>query len=156
MLDAETRVELAANLADAERSKVPMAPLTAGSAEGARVVGHKVGLSPEAMQQMMGVIATPLTGGHEDHVRTAEQFFANGAVLTCDGAVVAEGRSDAVLGNPVTAVAWLTRKVDSFDVRLKAGDVVLPGSCTQAIDAHPGDHFVADFAKLGSVGLTFE
>ena len=41
------------------------------------------------------------------------------AVLTRNGEVVAEGRSDAVLGNPVTAVAWLARKVESFGVRLK-------------------------------------
>ncbi len=78
------------------------------------------------------------------------------AVLTRNGEVVAEGRSDAVLGNPVTAVAWLARKVESFGVRLRKGDVVLPGSCTRAIDARPGDEFVADFAGLGSVRLSFE
>lgn len=78
------------------------------------------------------------------------------AVLTRNGEVVAEGRSDAVLGNPVTAVAWLARKVDSFGVRLKAGDIVLPGSCTRAIDARSGDAFVADFAGLGSVRLSFD
>ncbi|MGV0835520.1 2-keto-4-pentenoate hydratase [Mycolicibacterium thermoresistibile] len=78
------------------------------------------------------------------------------AVLTNNGEVVAEGRSDAVLGNPVTAVAWLARKVDSFGVRLRAGDIVLPGSCTRAIDAPAGSHFVADFSGLGSVQLTFE
>ncbi len=78
------------------------------------------------------------------------------ATLTNNGEVVAEGRSDAVLGNPVTAVAWLARKVDSFGVRLKAGDIVLPGSCTRAIDAPPGSHFVADFTGLGSVRLDFE
>jgi 2-keto-4-pentenoate hydratase len=78
------------------------------------------------------------------------------AVVTCNGEVVAKGRSDAVLGNPVTAVAWLARKVESFGVRLRAGDVVLPGSCTRAIDAHPGDNFVAEFAGLGAVGLSFE
>ncbi len=78
------------------------------------------------------------------------------AVLTRNGEVVAEGRSDAVLGNPVTAVAWLARKVDGFGVRLRAGDIVLPGSCTRAIDARPGDAFVADFAGLGSVRLSFD
>lgn len=78
------------------------------------------------------------------------------AVLTNNGEVVAEGRSDAVLGNPVTAVAWLARKVEGFGVRLKAGDIVLPGSCTRAIDAPPGSNFVADFAGLGSVHLSFE
>jgi 2-keto-4-pentenoate hydratase len=78
------------------------------------------------------------------------------AALTRNGEVVAKGRSDAVLGNPVTAVAWLARKVDSFGVRLKAGDIVLPGSCTKAFDATPGDDFVADFDGLGSVHLSFE
>ena len=78
------------------------------------------------------------------------------AVLRRNGEVVAEGRSDAVLGNPVTSVAWLARKVDQFGVRLRAGDIVLPGSCTRAIDARPGDDFVADFDGLGSVHLSFE
>ena len=62
----------------------------------------------------------------------------------------------SLVGNPVTAVAWLARKVEGFGVRLKAGDIVLPGSCTRAIDAPPGSNFVADFAGLGSVRLTFE
>lgn len=75
MLSVATRAELAAELAEAERSRVPLTPLTANHpdidvvdayeiqlinirqrvAEGARVVGHKVGLSSEAMQKMMGV-----------------------------------------------------------------------------------------------------
>src|SRR6267154_1521613 len=75
MLTAGTRDELAADLAQAERSRQPIAPLTTATpdidvvdayeiqlinirqrvAEGARVVGHKVGLSSLAMQQMMGV-----------------------------------------------------------------------------------------------------
>jgi len=261
MLSVATREELAAELADAERSRVPMAPLTSihpdidvvdayeiqlinirqRVAEGARVVGHKVGLSSEAMQKMMGVdepdyghlladmevfedkpvpagrflyprvevevgfiLADDLPGAGctEDDVLAATAAFAPSielidtrikdwkialcdtiadnassagfvlgkervspkdidikgidAVLTRNGEFVAEGRSDAVLGNPVTAVAWLARKVDSFGVRLKAGDIVLPGSCTRAIDARPGDAFVADFTGLGSVRLSFE
>ena len=52
------------------------------------------------------------------------------AVLIRNGEKVAEGRSDAVLGNPVTAVAWLANKVASFGVTLEAGHVILPGSCT--------------------------
>lgn len=261
MLSVATREELAAELADAERSRVPMSPLTSNHpdidvvdayeiqlinirqrvAEGARVVGHKVGLSSEAMQKMMGVdepdyghlladmevfedqpvpagrflyprvevevgfiLADDLPGEGctEDDVLAATAAFAPSielidtrikdwkialcdtiadnassagfvlgkervspkdvdikgidAVLTRNGEVVAEGRSDAVLGNPVTAVAWLARKVDSFGVRLRAGDIVLPGSCTRAIDARPGDEFVADFTGLGSVRLSFE
>ncbi len=261
MLSVQTRDELAADLAEAERSRVPIAPLTDRNptidvvdayeiqlinirqrvAEGARVVGHKVGLSSKAMQQMMGVdepdyghlldemqafedtpvkagsylyprvevevgfvLAEDLPGAEctEDDVLAATAAFAPSielidtritdwkiklcdtiadnassagfvlgagrvapetvdiqsidAVLTRNGEVVANGRSDAVLGNPVTAVAWLARKVESFGVRLRKGDIVLPGSCTRAIDARPGDHFVAEFDGLGSVRLTFE
>ena len=261
MLSSAIRAELAAELADAERTRVPMSPLTAAHpgidvvdayeiqlinirqriAGGARVIGHKVGLSSEAMQKMMGVdepdyghllgdmevfedvpvntakylfprvevevgfiLAEDLPGAGctEDDVLAATAAYAPSielidtriqdwkialcdtiadnassagyvlgpervspkdiditgidAVLTRNGEVVAEGRSDAVLGNPVTAVAWLARKVDSFGVRLRAGDIVLPGSCTRAIDVRPGDAFVADFAGLGSVRLSFE
>jgi len=261
MLTVRVRDELAADLAEAERSKVAIAPLTTGNpgidvvdayeiqlinirqrvAEGARVIGHKVGLSSKAMQEMMDVdepdyghlldemqvfedrpvpagkylyprvevevgfvLADDLPGEGctEDDVLAATAAFAPAielidtrikdwkiklcdtiadnassagwvlgearvspkdvdiqnidAVLTRNGEVVAKGRSDAVLGNPVTAVAWLARKVDSFGVRLKAGDIVLPGSCTKAFDATPGDDFVADFDGLGSVHLSFE
>jgi 2-keto-4-pentenoate hydratase len=261
MIPLATRDELAADLAQAERSRQPIAPLTASHpeidvvdayeiqlinirqrvAEGARVVGHKVGLSSLAMQQMMGVdepdyghlldemqvfenkpvtaanylyprvevevgfiLAHDLPGAActEDHVVAATEAlvpsielidtritdwkialcdtiadnassagFVLGAgrvaptdiditqieaELTCNGEVVAKGRSDAVLGNPVTAVAWLARKVESFGVRLRAGDIVLPGSCTRAIDVRPGDNFVAEFAGLGAVRLSFE
>ncbi|MGB3232687.1 MAG: 2-keto-4-pentenoate hydratase [Mycobacterium sp.] len=261
MLSSEVREQLAADLAQAERSRVPISPPTDGNpdidvvdayeiqlinirarvADGARIIGHKVGLSSEAMQKMMNVdepdyghlldemqvfeevpvrserflyprvevevgfvLADDLPGAGctEDDVLAATAAFAPAielidtritnwqiklcdtiadnassagwvlgearvspkdvdvraidVVLTNNGEVVAEGRSDAVLGNPVTAVAWLARKVEAFGVRLKAGDIVLPGSCTRAIDAPAGSHFVADFSGLGSVQLSFE
>ena len=77
------------------------------------------------------------------------------AVLMRNGEKVAEGRSDAVLGNPVTAVAWLADKVAGFGVTLEAGHVILPGSMHRAIDVRPGDDFLADFEGFGSVSLTF-
>ncbi|MCU1622750.1 MAG: 2-keto-4-pentenoate hydratase [Frankiales bacterium] len=77
------------------------------------------------------------------------------ATLDINGERVAEGRSDAVLGDPTIAVAWLANKVAGFGVRLEAGHVVLPGSCTRAYDVKPGDDVVATFSGLGSVSLTF-
>jgi 2-keto-4-pentenoate hydratase len=67
----------------------------------------------------------------------------------------ARGNTSAVLGNPTTAVAWLAQKVASFGVKLEAGHVILPGSCTRAIDARPGDTFRAEFAGLGTVTASF-
>lgn len=78
------------------------------------------------------------------------------AVLTRNGEQVATGRSDAVLGDPTIAVAWLARTVARFGVRLEAGHVVLPGSCTRAYDVGPGDEVVATFSGLGTVSISFQ
>ena len=78
------------------------------------------------------------------------------AMLTRNGEVIAEGRSDAVLGNPVIAVAWLARKVESFGVRLRKGDIVLARLVHPCHRRPPGDKFVAEFTGLGSVRLSFE
>jgi 2-keto-4-pentenoate hydratase len=260
MLSDDERREAAALLAHAESRHEPIRPLAETFpamdvvdsyevallnirdriARGASVLGHKVGLSSEAMQQMMGVDepdyghllddmaltedepvdvsrycyprvevevgfilgrTLPGEGCSEEAVLAATEYVAPAielidsriadwriglvdtiadnassagfvlgrervrpheidllaidAVLTRNGEVVAEGRSDAVLGNPVTAVAWLARKVASFGVRLEAGHVILPGSCTRAIDVRPGDEFEAEFKGLGSVALAF-
>ncbi|WP_433730395.1 2-keto-4-pentenoate hydratase [Nocardia sp. CA-129566] len=261
MLSDAVRIELADELDVAERDRVGIDPLIARHPDidvvdayeiqlinirrkldnGAKVVGHKVGLSSLAMQQMMGVdepdyghlladmqvfedvpvetsryliprvevevgfiLGADLPGADctEADVLAATVAYAPSielidsrikdwqigladtisdnassagfvlgaarvapkdidikaidAVLTRNGEVIAEGRSDAVLGDPVIAVAWLARKVASFGVRLKAGDIVLPGSCTRAIDARAGDSFHAEFAGLGSVRLQFK
>ncbi len=261
MLTAQQHVEAARLLREAEASRVAIAPL-AGLFEGmdvtdsyeiqlinialrleagATTVGHKVGLSSKAMQEMMGVdepdyghllsdmachedvpvdtsafllprvepevgfilgADLPGEGCTEADVLAATEAlapalelidsriadwkialvdtiadnassagFVLGAarirpsdidlltipcVLRCNNEIVGEGRSDAILGNPVTSVAWLARKVASFGVRLKAGHVVLPGSVTRAIDARPGDVFSADFGPLGPVSLSFK
>jgi 2-keto-4-pentenoate hydratase len=260
MLEAKDLLECARQLDLAERTRVPISPLIqafpgieASDAyriqlinieqrvrAGDPVVGHKVGLSSIAMQQMMGVdepdyghlldgmrldtdgpvpsdrycqprvepevgfilgADLPGEGCTESDVLAATEAvvpalelidsriadwkialpdtiadnassagFAIGAerisprdidltaipvVLRRNGEVVGEGRSDAVLGNPVIAVAWLARTVARFGVRLRAGHLVLPGSLTRAIDIRPGDQFHAGFGELGSVSLGF-
>jgi len=264
VLTTEQRNELADLLRVAEQKREPIPPLVDTSPDldvtdayeiqlinirrrlpDAPIVGHKVGLSSKAMQQMMGVdepdyghlladmrleegtpvpasrycyprvevevgfiLGEDLPGGgctEQDVIAATEAVvpsielidsrirdwkislpdtiadnassagFALGAarlapdqvdlraidaVLVRNGEEVAQGRSDAVLGDPVIAVAWLARKVADFGVRLRAGNVILPGSCTRAIDARPGDEFTATFSHEGlepcSVSLTFE
>ncbi|QNS06806.1 2-keto-4-pentenoate hydratase [Streptomyces xanthii] len=79
------------------------------------------------------------------------------ARLTDDtGTELATGRGDAVLGDPAESVAWLARTVARFGVRLEAGHLILPGSCTRAVDIAPGRTYTADFTGLGSVSLSFE
>jgi 2-keto-4-pentenoate hydratase len=78
------------------------------------------------------------------------------AVLWSGGEEVARGNTSAVLGNPTACVAWLARKVADFGVKLEAGHLILPGSCTRAIDARPGTAFRAEFAGLGTVTASFD
>ena len=77
------------------------------------------------------------------------------ATLYKNGEFLASGRSDAVLGNPLNSVGWLASTVAKFGVRLRKGDVILPGTAIRAMDATPGDAFRADFAGLGSVSMEF-
>jgi 2-keto-4-pentenoate hydratase len=78
-----------------------------------------------------------------------------GAALRVNGSLVTTGAAGAVLGNPATAVAWLANKVATFGVTLEAGNVILPGSCTQAYDVAAGQTVRADFDRLGSVSAVF-
>ncbi|MFC9296130.1 2-keto-4-pentenoate hydratase [Streptomyces sp. NPDC057011] len=77
------------------------------------------------------------------------------ARLTSGGETLATGRSDAVLGDPATAVAWLARTVARFGVPLRKGHLVLPGSCTRAVDVAAGRTYTAEFTGLGPVSLSF-
>jgi 2-keto-4-pentenoate hydratase len=52
--------------------------------------------------------------------------------------VVASGTGSAVLGHPATAVAWLGNELARFGEELPAGQLLLSGSFTAAVDATPG------------------
>ncbi|MEV7524510.1 2-keto-4-pentenoate hydratase [Streptomyces sp. NPDC091371] len=260
MLNDQLRREAAGVLRAAERRRVPVRPLTElyegidaqdayeiqllnirhrAETEGARVTGHKVGLSSPVMQAMMGVdepdyghlldamelredtpvpaaaycaprvevevgfvLGADLPGEGcteadvlaatervvpalelidsriadwrisiadtiADNASSAGYVIGEGrdpreldlkaveARLTSGGETLATGRSDAVLGDPATAVAWLARTVARFGVPLRKGHLVLPGSCTRAVDVAAGRTYTADFTGLGSVSLSF-
>lgn len=259
MLTDHRRQEAAAILRAAEQGRMPVAPLGGAfpgigtedayeiqlinigrrTAEGARVNGHKVGLSSPVMQRMMGVdepdyghllddmelaedrpvpvdrycaprvevevgfvlgddlpgegctVADVLAATERvvpalelidsriadwritiadtiaDNASSAGYVIGEGrdpreldlrgieARLSAGGDLLAEGRSDAVLGDPTASVAWLARTVARFGVPLRKGHVVLPGSCTRAVDVEAGRTYTAEFAGLGAVSLSF-
>lgn len=61
-------------------------------------------------------------------------------VLELDGKPVASGNTQAILGHPANAVAWLANTLASFGQALEAGHVVLPGTCTRScrLEGHSG------------------
>ena len=52
--------------------------------------------------------------------------------LAMGGAVVEVGSTREILGHPAIAVAWLANELARFEVTLRAGQVVLPGTCTRS------------------------
>lgn len=78
-----------------------------------------------------------------------------GVVLRRNGELVETGASGAVLGNPVSAVAWLVNKLAQFDAEMEEGAVIMPGSCIRAIPVGRGDHVRADFDSIGHVEVCF-
>lgn len=78
-----------------------------------------------------------------------------GCVLTKNAQIVATGAGGAVLGSPVNSLVWLANTVGALGVRLEAGHVVLPGSCTPMTPVVAGDVVTATFAGLGTVTARF-
>ncbi len=76
-------------------------------------------------------------------------------VLKKNGEEVASATGAAVLGDPARAVAWLANRLTEHRQRLKAGDIVLPGSMTPIYPIGAGDRVEAEFDVLGSVSVHF-
>ena len=75
--------------------------------------------------------------------------------LVVNGEQTFPGSGAAVLGNPLTVVAWLANELPRFGRRLRRGDRVTTGVTTGIYLAQPGDRLAADFGPLGRVGLDF-
>lgn len=74
-----------------------------------------------------------------------------GVKLYRNGTLEASGVGAAVLDHPARAVAWLANTLDELDERLEAGQLVLSGSFTPAVDIADGDVVTAEFGSIGSV-----
>lgn len=74
--------------------------------------------------------------------------------LERNGSEVHTGRSDAVLGDPCAAVAWLANVLGALGEPLQAGEIVLSGAITPMVDVVSGDRYRARFgAGLGELTL---
>lgn len=79
-----------------------------------------------------------------------------GMVAYKNGEMIDSAAGAAVLGNPLRAVAWLANSLSKYDVSLKAGEIILSGAFTKAIEIERNDTFTAEFAHIGSVTVSFK
>lgn len=75
--------------------------------------------------------------------------------VTHNREMVVSERGEAVLGSPLSAVAWLANKLGSFGERIHAGDVVLSGSFGPATAAVVGDEFAVEVPGQPAVRARF-
>lgn len=73
--------------------------------------------------------------------------------LLVDGAEVAAGFGSAVLGDPLTTLAWLARRLQQTGGALRAGEVVLLGAVHASLPLPRGRSIEARAAGLPGVAF---
>lgn len=68
-----------------------------------------------------------------------------------DAQEVAQGKGANVLGDPRTALTWLANELRTQGAFLRAGDIVITGTCVTPVPIGAGQKLEADFGTLGEV-----
>ncbi|MEM8952287.1 MAG: fumarylacetoacetate hydrolase family protein [Pseudomonadota bacterium] len=71
-----------------------------------------------------------------------------------DGAEVAAGSGEKVMGHPLNALLWLINDLSPKGEGLSAGDWISTGTCAGVVPIAPGQTAVADFGPFGQVSLS--
>ncbi len=71
--------------------------------------------------------------------------------LHFNGREVVAGNTGNILGNPLSAVAWLCNRLAAYDVEFAPGNEILPGSCLQAVPMNQAGHWSGAFEGWGTI-----
>ena len=71
-----------------------------------------------------------------------------------DGRLVAEGRGENV-GGPLRALTWVANELATYAGGLRAGDLVITGTCIEPVPIAPGERLRVDFGDLGAIEAAF-
>jgi|SRR5919205_1665573 2-keto-4-pentenoate hydratase len=72
-------------------------------------------------------------------------------VLRFNDREVISGTTGNILGNPIAALAWLVNRLADYDVEFEPGQVVLPGSCLQAVPMREAGRWSGTFEGWGTI-----
>ena len=72
-----------------------------------------------------------------------------------NGALAGQGSGANVLGDPRVALAWIANELCAYGDGLRAGDVVITGTCLTPVPVSAGDEVKADFGELGMLQVGF-
>jgi len=66
------------------------------------------------------------------------------------------GNTSNILGNPLNGIAWLCNRLADYGVGFEAGQLLLPGSCLEAVPIEGPGHWKGEFEGLGTVEFDVE
>lgn len=72
-----------------------------------------------------------------------------------NGALAAQGAGANVLGDPRSALAWIANELSTYGEGLRAGDVVITGTCVTPLPVAAGDNVKMDFGEFGALEVGF-
>jgi len=101
----------------------------------------------------LAAVGGVVLGGNPIDLKAVDIRKVHGQLII-DGEVKQEGFSDAVLGNPLNAVAWLANKLSDFGTAFEPGDVILSGSFIRVEPVSTNQQVIARFSD-GFGDVTF-
>lgn len=72
-------------------------------------------------------------------------------VLRFNGAEVMTGNTRNVHGNPLAGVAWLVNRLAAYDIEFLPGQIILPGSCLEAVPMEKAGRWSCEFEGWGVI-----
>jgi 2-keto-4-pentenoate hydratase len=79
----------------------------------------------------------------------------HGVAAYRNGALAGRGSGANVLGDPRSALAWIANELCTYGDGLRAGDVVITGTCLTPVPVSAGDSVKADFGEFGVLEVAF-
>jgi 2-keto-4-pentenoate hydratase len=72
-----------------------------------------------------------------------------------NGAPAGQGIGANVLGDPRVALTWIANELATIGEGLRAGDIVITGTCVTPVSIAIGDRVRMDFGELGAIEASF-
>lgn len=85
----------------------------------------------------------------------ARDLVQHGVTAYRNGALAGQGSGANVLGDPRSGLTWIANELCTYGAGLRAGDLVMTGTCLTPVPVLAGDSFKADFAALGVLEVAF-
>lgn len=85
----------------------------------------------------------------------ARDLVQHGVAAWRNGAPAAQGSGANVLGDPRVALAWIANELCTYGEGLRAGEVVITGTCVTPVPVAAGDSVRMDFGEFGALEVGF-